>query len=126
MDARHLGLDLHFPQAFLTYAAIESANARIRMAVRARGHFPNEQAAMKCVCMALMGAVTLLGVCVPDGASGRGGVGFRSANVTVPIGGRIARSTAHCRRAPAGVSSTFCIWSHPIAHLHDQGIATTD
>jgi transposase-like protein len=29
-------------------------NARIRKAVRARGHFPNEQAAMKCVSMALM------------------------------------------------------------------------
>ena len=34
--------------------AIESVNARIRKAVRARGHFPNEQAAMKRVCMALM------------------------------------------------------------------------
>ena len=29
-------------------------NARIRKAVRARGHFPNEQAALKCVYMALM------------------------------------------------------------------------
>ena len=34
--------------------AIESVNARIRKAVRARGHFPNEQAALKCVYMALM------------------------------------------------------------------------
>ena len=32
----------------------ESVNARIRKAVRARGHFPNEQAALKCVYMALM------------------------------------------------------------------------
>ena len=33
----------------------ESVNARLRRAVRARGHFPTEQAAMKCLCMALMG-----------------------------------------------------------------------
>jgi transposase-like protein len=31
-----------------------SVNARIRKAVRARGHFPNETAALKCVYMALM------------------------------------------------------------------------
>ncbi len=29
-------------------------NARIRKAVRARGHFPNEAAALKCVYMAVM------------------------------------------------------------------------
>jgi len=34
--------------------AIESVNARIRRAVRARGHFPNEAAALKCIYMALM------------------------------------------------------------------------
>jgi transposase-like protein len=34
--------------------AIESVNARIRRAVRARGHFPNEQAALKCVYLAIM------------------------------------------------------------------------
>lgn len=34
--------------------AIESVNARIRRAVKARGHFPNEQAALKCVYMAVM------------------------------------------------------------------------
>lgn len=34
--------------------AIESVNARIRRAVRARGHFPNEQAALKCVYLAVM------------------------------------------------------------------------
>ncbi|MDH6436109.1 transposase-like protein [Streptomyces sp. SAI-144] len=36
------------------YPAIESVNARIRRAVRARGHFPNEAAALKCIYMALM------------------------------------------------------------------------
>ena len=29
-------------------------NARIRRAVKARGHFPNEAAALKCVYMAIM------------------------------------------------------------------------
>jgi transposase-like protein len=33
---------------------MESVNSRIRRAVRARGHFPNEQAALKCVYMAVM------------------------------------------------------------------------
>jgi transposase-like protein len=34
--------------------AIESVNSRIRRAVKARGHFPNEQAALKCIYMAIM------------------------------------------------------------------------
>ena len=34
--------------------AIESVNARIRRAVRARGHFPNEAASLKCVYLAVM------------------------------------------------------------------------
>ncbi len=34
--------------------AIESVNARIRKAVKARGHFPNVDAALKCVYLALM------------------------------------------------------------------------
>jgi putative transposase len=37
-----------------TTNAIESVNARIRKAVKARGHFPTETAAMKCVYMAIM------------------------------------------------------------------------
>jgi transposase-like protein len=43
------------PPAFIPGTnAIESVNARIRRAVRARGHFPNEQAALKCVYLAVM------------------------------------------------------------------------
>ncbi|WFB88428.1 MULTISPECIES: IS256 family transposase [Streptomyces] len=34
--------------------AIESVNARIRRAVKGRGHFPNETAALKCVYMAIL------------------------------------------------------------------------
>jgi putative transposase len=41
-------------QVIYTTNAIESVNARIRKAVKARGHFPNEQAALKCVYMAVM------------------------------------------------------------------------
>jgi len=37
-----------------TTNAIESVNARIRKAVKARGHFPTEQAGMKCIYLAVM------------------------------------------------------------------------
>ena len=35
------------------YKRIESINARIRRAVNTRGHFPTEQAALKCVYLAI-------------------------------------------------------------------------
>ena len=38
-----------------TTNAIESINARLRRAVNARGHFPTEQAAMKCLYLAIIG-----------------------------------------------------------------------
>jgi putative transposase len=38
-----------------TTNAIESLNARFRRAVRARGHFPTEQAALKCLYMVIVG-----------------------------------------------------------------------
>ncbi len=41
-------------QVIYTTNAIESVNARIRKAVKARGHFPTETAALKCVYMAVM------------------------------------------------------------------------
>ena len=44
-----LGFDREIRRIVCTTNAIESVNARIRKAVRARGHFPNEQAALKCV-----------------------------------------------------------------------------
>ena len=34
--------------------SIESVNARLRRAVNARGHFPTEQAALKCLYLAIM------------------------------------------------------------------------
>ncbi|SCD40006.1 Transposase, Mutator family [Streptomyces sp. DvalAA-14] len=49
-----LRFDAEIRRVVCTTDAIESVNARIRKAVRARGHFPNEAAALKCVCMAVM------------------------------------------------------------------------
>jgi transposase-like protein len=50
-----LEFDVEIRTVICTTNAIESINARLRRAVRARGHFPNEQAALKCLYMALMG-----------------------------------------------------------------------
>ena len=49
-----LAFDIEIRKVICTTNAIESVNARIRKAVRARGHFPNDTAALKCVYMALM------------------------------------------------------------------------
>jgi transposase-like protein len=49
-----LAFDVEIRKIICTTNAIESINARIRRAVKARGHFPNEQAALKCVYLALM------------------------------------------------------------------------
>jgi putative transposase len=49
-----LAFDVEIRKVICSTNAIESVNARIRKAVRARGHFPNETAALKCVYMALM------------------------------------------------------------------------
>ncbi|GAA0906727.1 hypothetical protein GCM10009574_099250 [Streptomyces asiaticus] len=49
-----LRFDTEIRRIVCTTNAIESVNARIRRAVKARGHFPNEQAALKCVYVAIM------------------------------------------------------------------------
>ena len=49
-----LQFDQDIRTVICTTNAIESINARIRRAVNARGHFPNEQAALKCVYLAIM------------------------------------------------------------------------
>jgi putative transposase len=48
-----LTFDVEIRKVVCSTNAIESVNARIRRAVKARGHFPNEQAALKCVYMAI-------------------------------------------------------------------------
>ena len=49
-----LQFDAEIRRVVCSTNAIESVNARIRRAVKARGHFPNEQAALKCVYLAVM------------------------------------------------------------------------
>ncbi|MGH3999628.1 MAG: transposase [Pseudonocardiaceae bacterium] len=49
-----LQFDTEIRTIICTTNAIESINARIRRAVSARGHFPTEQAALKCVYLAIM------------------------------------------------------------------------
>jgi putative transposase len=49
-----LQFDTEIRTIICTTNAIESINARIRRAVNARGHFPTEQAALKCVYLAIM------------------------------------------------------------------------
>src|SRR6478609_6795989 len=47
-----LDYDVEIRRVVCSTNAIESLNARYRRSVRARGHFPNEQAALKCLYMA--------------------------------------------------------------------------
>jgi putative transposase len=49
-----LRFDREIRTVISTTNAIESINARLRRAVNARGHFPTEQAAMKCLYLAIM------------------------------------------------------------------------
>jgi transposase-like protein len=49
-----LAFDPEIRTVLYTTNAIESLNARFRRAVKARGHFPNEQAALKCLYLTLM------------------------------------------------------------------------
>jgi transposase-like protein len=44
-----LDYDVEIRKIIATTNAVESLNARYRRAVRARGHFPNDQAALKCL-----------------------------------------------------------------------------
>jgi transposase-like protein len=44
-----LDYDTEIRRALCSTNAIESLNARYRRAVRARGHFPSDQAALKCL-----------------------------------------------------------------------------
>jgi hypothetical protein len=44
-----LDYDVEIRKIICSTNAIESLNARYRRAVRVRGHFPNEQAALKCL-----------------------------------------------------------------------------
>ena len=49
-----LAFDVEIRRVICSTNTIESVNARIRRAVKACWHFPNEQAALKCVYLAVM------------------------------------------------------------------------
>jgi len=49
-----LAFDPEIRAVLYTTNSIESLNARFRRAVRARGHFPNEQAALKCLYLTIV------------------------------------------------------------------------
>src|SRR5262245_5915175 len=49
-----LAFDTEIRSVICTTNSIESLNSRIRRAVNARGHFPTEQAALKCIYLAIM------------------------------------------------------------------------
>jgi putative transposase len=53
-DDYKLKVEVHERTVICTTNAIESINARLRRAVNARGHFPAEQAALKCLYLAIM------------------------------------------------------------------------
>ena len=50
-----LDYDVEIRRVICTTNAIESLNARFRRAVRARGHFPTDQAALKCLYLVTRG-----------------------------------------------------------------------
>ena len=50
--APFLDYDVEIRRVICSTNAIESVNARYRRAIKARGHFPNEQAALKCLYLA--------------------------------------------------------------------------
>lgn len=78
-----LAFDIEVRKVICSTNAIESAGARIRRAVRACGHFPNEQATLKCVYLALM---------IPDPTgSGQARWGRRWKNALGAFDGRLTR-----------------------------------
>ena len=80
-----LRFDREIRTVICTTNAIESINARLRRAVNARGHFPTEQAALKCLYLAIMSLD-------PD----REG----PPAVDQPVEGRPERLRHHLRRPP--------------------------
>ena len=54
-----LDYDVEIRRVICSTNAVESLNARYRRAIRARGHFPTEQAAMKCLYLVTRSPVRL-------------------------------------------------------------------
>ena len=83
-----LQFDREIRKVICTTNAIESVNARLRRAVRARGHFPTEQAAMKCLYLATVAIASL-------DPTGKG-----RAEMDQQVEGRPERLRHHLRRPP--------------------------
>jgi hypothetical protein len=84
-----LRFDREIRTIICTTNAIESINARIRRAVNARGHFPTEAAALKCVYLAIMSL----------DPTGKG-----TATLVQPMESRPQRLRDHLRRTPVGLT----------------------
>jgi hypothetical protein len=95
-----LQFDWEIRSIICTTNAIESINARLRRAVNGRGHFPTEQAAMKCLYLALMSLH-------PSG-KGRGHCSNRKS-LTLPGRRRVRRRRPRNSTTPTrgGVSGTL-------------------
>ncbi|GAA4852330.1 hypothetical protein GCM10023221_35060 [Luteimicrobium xylanilyticum] len=97
-----LQFDAEIRRIVCTTNAIESVNARTRKAVRARGHFPNEQAALACVYLAVMAFVAHDDEGDPDGGRpliGRHGVGDAPREVPTTQTARAGAAPAPARTA---------------------------
>lgn len=92
-----LSFDVEIRKVICSTNAIESVNARIRRAVRARGHFPDE-AALKCIYMALMSRDPT-GKRIARQMHGR--AGFILLRHRVLLGQRHAPSPPNARQGPA-------------------------
>ena len=80
-----LRFDREIRTVICTTNAIESINARLRRAVKARGHFPTEQAALKCLYLVIVSLDP---------------TGTRPQALDQPVEGRLERLRHHLRRPP--------------------------
>ena len=80
-----LDYDVEIRRVIYTTNAIESLNARFRRAARARGHFPNEQAALKCLYLVIRSLDP---------------TGTRPGTLDEPLEARPQRLRHHLRRPP--------------------------
>jgi putative transposase len=96
-----LAFDLELRTVICTTNAIESLNARFRRSVKARGHFPNEQAALKHLYL------TVVSLDPPAGAAGAGPTAGRLPSMpsTSPSMG----ASAPAGSSPIHTSYTVCL-----------------
>ena len=81
-----LDYDLEIRSVICSTNAIESLNARYRRAIRARGHFPTEQAALKCLYLVTPEALTRLARDEHDGQCAGSALGAHSPSPSKTAG----------------------------------------